>query len=90
MEGFGGGSVDHLAQILGDMVILDDLGRRCCTRETARDLFAEKAAEAQRAAEKRRAAIAKRGEPNPVRERVKAIQESRRDGLYVEPPEWRS
>jgi hypothetical protein len=82
-------NVQQLAQALGDKVVSDDIGRRCVTRDTARDLFAEKAAEAERAAQRRKAALAKRAEPNPVRERVRAIRESGRDGLYIEPPAWR-
>jgi hypothetical protein len=50
-EGFGYGSpyvttprdaIDALAQQLGDHVILDDIGRRCVTRSTARRMFTER------------------------------------------------
>ena len=51
-EGFGDGpyvttlkdAADVLAARLGDRVTLDDLGRRCVSREVARRLFAERAA----------------------------------------------
>lgn len=44
-------TVDELADRLGPGVLVDDVGRRCTTRETARCLFAEKAeAEEQREA----------------------------------------
>ena len=36
------GAADVLAARLGDRVTLDDLGRRCVSRETARGLFAER------------------------------------------------
>lgn len=47
-EGFGQSmfappSIDYLAGQLGDAVVLDDIGRRCVTRETARQLFTERA-----------------------------------------------
>jgi hypothetical protein len=49
-EGFGDGpyvktlkdAADVLAARLGDRVTLDDLGRRCVSRETARGLFSER------------------------------------------------
>jgi hypothetical protein len=56
VEGFGYGhplvvtprdAVDALAAQLDGEVVLDDLGRRCVSRETARRLFAERA-EAER------------------------------------------
>jgi hypothetical protein len=51
-EGFGYGSpyivtpqdaVDVLARQLADQVIVDDVGRRCVTREVARGMFTERA-----------------------------------------------
>jgi hypothetical protein len=33
-------TIDELADRLGEVVVLDDIGRRSCTRETARRLFA--------------------------------------------------
>ena len=55
-EGFGDGpyvttlkdAADVLAARLGDRVTLDDLGRRCVSRETARGLFAEREEQARR------------------------------------------
>jgi hypothetical protein len=45
------GAVDGLAAQLGGEVVLDDLGRRCVSRDMARRLFAERvAAEAWRRA----------------------------------------
>ena len=80
LEGFGGGSIDHLAKILGDdMVLLDDLGRRCCTRETARALFTTRAEKREAEIERNRLARENRA-PNPIRERVRAIQDSQ-DGI---------
>ena len=38
------GSVDQLTCQLGDDVQIDDIGRRCCTRERARRLFTERTA----------------------------------------------
>jgi hypothetical protein len=71
-EGFGYGSphiksprdaINVLARQLGDAVHLDDLGRRCVARETARSLFVQRA-EVERArqeqAEQQRAELAKR------------------------------
>jgi hypothetical protein len=71
IEGFGGGSLDQLAKILNDMVVLDDLGRRCCTRETARALFTARVE--KRAADAERQ-LAEREKSNPTRDRVRAIQ----------------
>jgi antitoxin component of MazEF toxin-antitoxin module len=57
VEGFGWGNpylttprdvVDALAHQLGDDVVIDDLGRRCVTRETARRLFTEREAQERR------------------------------------------
>lgn len=47
-------TVDALAKRIGDDVFLDDVGLRCCTRETARALFAER--ESKKAADRQRAA----------------------------------
>jgi hypothetical protein len=56
-EGFGYGSpfvnspkdaVDALERQLDGVVVLDDLGRRCTDRDTARRLFAERAAAEER------------------------------------------
>ena len=38
------GSVDQLTHQLGDDMQIDDIGRRCCTRERARELFTERTA----------------------------------------------
>ena len=53
-EGFGafvhsGPNIDALANQLGDDVVLDDIGRRCVKRDTARRLFAERAEQQERA-----------------------------------------
>lgn len=59
---FGPPSIDHLAGQLGDAVVLDDIGRRCVTRDTARQLFTERAhqqaTKAAEAAEQRARAAA--------------------------------
>lgn len=85
-EGFGAGSIDALADRLGDdVVLLDDIGRRCTTRATARQLFAERAAErAQQQAreQQRREELAAQG--NPVRDRVRALQQAHADGSLPE------
>jgi hypothetical protein len=52
-EGFGasvhsGPTIHHLAAQLGDDVVLDDLGRQCVSRDTARRLFTERAAQQER------------------------------------------
>jgi antitoxin component of MazEF toxin-antitoxin module len=70
-EGFGYGSpyvttprdaIDALAHQLGDHVTVDDVGRRCVTRETARRMFTERAEAAQRQREARERREAEMGE----------------------------
>ncbi|OHU48901.1 hypothetical protein [Mycobacteroides chelonae] len=76
-------------KIGGDRVVLDDVGRRCCTRDVARELFEEKAAGDRRAAEMN-ARNAARRTPNPYRQRVEAIQKQGLQELVIESPDWRS
>jgi hypothetical protein len=83
-EGFGYGSpfvttlrdaVDALAAELGDQATLDDIGRRCVTRETARRLFDERhEAERRRqeVQERNEAQLAKRAANNVPRPRIPA------------------
>ena len=83
-EGFGYGgpyvvtprdAVDALAAQLDGEVVLDDLGRRCVTRDTARRLVAEReqAEHRQREAQQRREAeLAELAANNPVRGGVPA------------------
>lgn len=81
--------VRSLAKKLGDRVVRDDIGRRCCTRDTARELFEEKAAADGRTAEMN-ARNAARRTPNPYRQRVEAIRKQGLQELVIEPPDWRS
>lgn len=64
-----------LAKRLGDRVVLDDIGRRCCTRDTARELFDEKAEADQRRAEMKARNQANIPSTKPLRQRLQAIQE---------------
>ena len=75
-EGFGYGSpfvnspkdaVDALARQLDGVVVLDDLGRRCIDRDTARRLFAERAAAEERQREARQRREAELAERHPQR-----------------------
>jgi hypothetical protein len=78
-EGFGYGhplvvmprdAVDALAAQLDGEVVLDDLGRRCVSRETARALFAERAEAEQRQREthqRREEELAEQAANNPPR-----------------------
>lgn len=68
-------TVDRLADRLGDQVIVDDAGLRCCTRATARRLY--DAREGRREAQ-RQATRQARQQPNPLRERIRAQQEHQR------------
>jgi hypothetical protein len=85
--------VCSLAKRLGDLVVLDDIGRRCCTRDTARRLFEEKAAADKRRAEMaaRNRARAVRNQP-AIREHVQAVRERQAAtgdySLNVEPDPW--
>jgi regulator of protease activity HflC (stomatin/prohibitin superfamily) len=85
-EGFGYGhplvvmprdAVDALAAQLDGEVVLDDLGRRCVSRETARRLFSERA-EAERrqrqAQQRREAELAEQAANNRPRGGVPADQ----------------
>jgi hypothetical protein len=77
-EGFGWGSqyvttprdaIEGLARQLEAEVVLDDIGRRCVSRDTARRLFAERATaeERQREARQRREAeLAERAPRRPA------------------------
>lgn len=81
-------SVDELARRIGDDVLLDDIGRRCTTRATARHLIAERAAAAERL--RARKAQSRRQEPDPVRERIRALQEAAKTIAPTPPPvNWR-
>jgi uncharacterized membrane protein YqiK len=86
VEGFGYGhplvvtprdAVDALAAQLDGEVVLDDLGRRCVSRETARRLFSERA-EAERrqreAQQRREAELAEQAANNRPRGGVPADQ----------------
>ena len=78
-EGFGWGgqfirtpkdAVDALERQLDGEVVLDDLGRRCVSRETARALFAERAEAEQRQREthqRREEELAEQAANNPPR-----------------------
>jgi hypothetical protein len=63
-------AIDALAHQLGDNVILDDIGRRCVTRSTARRMFTERA-EAERrqreARERHEAELVEQAANNPPR-----------------------
>lgn len=86
--------IGSLAKKLGDAVVIDDVGRRCCTRDTARGLFTARAEQiAQQKAENRR----QREEFNARREHLRAQREERqqataRDGASrttsFPPPNW--
>lgn len=80
-------TVDRLATKLGDAVLVDDIGRRGVTRDTARALFTEHAARVDRARERRES---NRAGSNPYRDRAKAIAAKGPDGFVIEPPVWRS
>lgn len=87
--------IGTLAKKLGDRVVLDDIGRRCCTRDTARELFEEKAAADKRRAEmdaRNRARAA--GNQPAVREHVQAVRERQTAtgdySLNMEPDPWRN
>lgn len=57
-------AVDTLARRLGELVVLDDIGRRCVSRDTARALFAERA-EADERLRQRRHALQERARRRP-------------------------
>lgn len=85
--------VRSLAKRLGDLVVLDDIGRRCCTRDTARELFKVKAATDKRREEmdaRNRARAA--GNQPAIREHVQAVRERQAAtgdySLNVEPDPW--
>ncbi|NTY58673.1 hypothetical protein [Mycolicibacterium sphagni] len=83
-EGLGT-SVDQLADRIGDSVFLDDVGLRCVTRETARSLFAERAAavaEARAREAARRAEAAANDPVKQIRARVQAKQRQQGDTRY--------
>ncbi|MFE3441654.1 hypothetical protein ACFXNW_01325 [Nocardia sp. NPDC059180] len=98
-EGFGQASIDTLAaQLPADEVLVDDIGRRCVTRTTARRLFTERA-EADTAARKRaeqyRAEATERGRAERAarRQRQAALDKARADrglegGMVYAPSEW--
>lgn len=78
-EGFGG-DIDTLASRLGDDLILDDIGIRCTTRAAARALFVEREAERERHRARREAERqAALQQPNPLRERIRAIHKLQDD-----------
>ena len=60
-----GDSVDQIAHRLGGEVMLDDLGRRCLSRATARRLVEERREREQRVAEERRKRLEER-QPRPA------------------------
>jgi hypothetical protein len=62
-------AIDVLAGRFAGEVVLDDLGRRCVSREVARRLFAERAAaeaKARKAWERREVELAEQAAANPV------------------------
>lgn len=63
-----------LAARLDGRVVVDDVGRLCCTRATARELFDER--EAQRVAEAERRAV-ERAEAEEAARRGRAARQSR-------------
>ncbi len=83
---FGGPNIDTLAEQLGDDVVLDDIGRRCCTRDTARRLFTERAEAHAREQEdwaKRAAEMA--AESNARHARLRAIAAAQKKLLEANP-----
>ena len=81
LEGFGrsdtfDGRVANLRHELRRALLLDDLGRACVPRSTARAMFEERAtrqAQAHAREEAHQAELAAQG--NPLRDRVRAIQQ---------------
>jgi len=69
-EGFAE-NIAALANRLDGSVFLDDIGRRCTTRDIARGMFVERAAE-QEALQRQREEMA--AQPNLSRRRVRALQ----------------
>lgn len=87
--------IGTLAKRLGDLVVLDDIGRRCCTRDTARELFKVKAATDKRRAEMNARNNARTVETNRVlREHVTAVRERQTAtgdySLNMEPDPWQN
>lgn len=79
-EGLGA-SVDQLAAKISDAVFVDDVGLRCCTRETARSLIAERAAEqAQQRARRAAAAAQMDRRTQETRARLRALGEREPSG----------
>lgn len=74
-------SVGALADKIGDGVFLNGAGLRCCTQETARCMVAARdAAEAERRARVQQEAAERRAKGNPLRDRVRALQQAQADG----------
>lgn len=68
------------AQLGGDDVFLDSIGRRCTTEARARSLFAERAAaEAQKRAKIKRQEAELQAAGNPTHEWIAAIQAAQKD-----------
>ncbi|CAN5150025.1 hypothetical protein BH09ACT8_BH09ACT8_59100 [soil metagenome] len=88
VEGLGQ-DIGQLAQRLGDAVVLDDIGRRCVTRETARQLFTERE---ERLEQQRAEARRQREEFDARRERLRAEKEEQEQAAkkgrqqYTPPP----